>query len=287
MLDLNALLEAIRDPEDYFHGVGTWASLPTPRNVLLFVRRSREALQQNALGNRSHHRFVFLVCVKTAGDVHIDHRQVRLEPGQGLLIPPYRFHHYSHLETSRLEWVYCTFEMEEDLWSRGMPSVAVRLTPEGMTLFSGLCALWSARRGTPERLQVKVLEILMLFREAETGQGNVPQADPKDNLLGEVNRMLAGSAGQTIRVEELAEALGLSVSHIRLRFREISGVSLGRYLENFRLNRAMELLKNSRESVGEISRQAGYASPQAFHRAFRRLTGETPLAYRRRSGRRI
>jgi AraC-like DNA-binding protein len=282
MQDLSALMMEIPEPEDYFHGIGARADLPTPRNVLLFVRKSREALQQNALSNRSHHRFVLAVCLETAGDVHVDHRVVRLEPGRGLLIPPHRFHHYSHLQSSRLLWGFCTFEMREDVWTRGMPSGAVRLSPECMNAFRELTVLWATPTVSAERLQTKVLESLLLFREAGRCQETVPVPEQEDSILGMVNRLLLGAEGGAVGVEDLAGAFGLSVPHFRLRFRSVSGVPLGRYLENFRLNRAMDLLKNSREPVGTIAIQAGYASPQAFHRAFKRLTGETPLDYRRR-----
>lgn len=283
MNHLTQSMARMEEPSDYFRGVGSCRALPTPRNVLLFVRRSRSALQQKALGNRSHHRFVFLLCVETPGTVHLDHEQMRLEPGHALLISPYRFHHYSHLRSSKLAWVFCTFELEAEAWAREMPAVPVHLSSECYESFSDLCAMWCGQRVAPERLQLKLLEMLMRFRE--TGSGLEPHRllDSQDNLLAAVNRVLAGLAGRTVQIRQVAEALEVSVPHLRHTFREISGVSLGRYLENYRLNRAVNLLNTGRTPVGEIALQAGYASPQAFHRAFRRLTGETPLGYRRRN----
>lgn len=286
MHDLTQLGLNFKEPRDYFQGVGEETALPIPRNLLMFVRQNKSALQQHALKHQSHHRFVLLVNAETAGVVHVDHLQIHLRPGQGLLIQPFQFHHYSHVHATRLRWMFCTFELPNETWAGGMPKGAITLTEECRKAFSELCALWpDSRGGTGESsglIQVKLLETLLWLRKAATcgSAGLLPNKGSA--IIASVNRRVAAAAD--MRVEALAAELDLSASHLRKRFREASGVSLGRYLENYRLNRAMGLLVNSREAVGEIALQAGYASPQAFHRAFRRLTGETPLAYRRRRG---
>jgi AraC-like DNA-binding protein len=288
MSDFSDFDQTLSEPQDYFQGLGTWSSLPTPRNMLMFVRTSKSALQQNALRHPSHHRFVLLVNAETAGMVHVDHHQVPLRPGESMLIHPFQFHHYSHLRVSKLRWIFCTFELPDDAWARGMPKGAVPLTQDCRKAFAELCALWPEAAGNPESAselcQVKLLELLMWFRKSDRSRRVGLLPDQGATIIAAVNRMMAGASAAQMRVEALAEGLGLSASHVRLRFRKASGVSLGRYLENYRLNRAMGLLVNTRDAVGDIALQAGYASPQAFHRAFRRLTDETPLAYRQRRG---
>ena len=99
------------EPQDYFSGVGK-SQLPTPTHVLLFLRKTKTMLQQEALQNRSHHRFVLAFNLETEGHVHIDNLALPFKPGQALLILPYQFHHFSQLASNRLQWLFCTFELE-------------------------------------------------------------------------------------------------------------------------------------------------------------------------------
>jgi len=66
-------------------------------------------------------------------------------------------------------------------------------------------------------------------------------------------------------------------------FKQAAGIPLGSYIKNYRLNHAMALLRTSKMSITEIAIQAGYASPQAFSRSFRKETGNTPRSYRKRA----
>ena len=59
-------------------------------------------------------------------------------------------------------------------------------------------------------------------------------------------------------------------------------MSWRRYLLESRLLRAMALLAQPGGTVLSISLEVGFESTSGFTRAFRRHTGETPHAYRRR-----
>ncbi len=62
--------------------------------------------------------------------------------------------------------------------------------------------------------------------------------------------------------------------------RTVQDIPLGSYIRNFRLNRAMALLRTSSLSIADVAEEAGFGSPQAFSRIFRRETGQTPRDYR-------
>jgi AraC-like DNA-binding protein len=52
--------------------------------------------------------------------------------------------------------------------------------------------------------------------------------------------------------------------------------------DSLRRDLAIEWLTAGRLPVAEVAAELGYAEPSAFHRAFRKWTGVTPGAYRRR-----
>jgi AraC-like DNA-binding protein len=82
-------------------------------------------------------------------------------------------------------------------------------------------------------------------------------------------------------LRELAARVGLSRSVLAARTSALLGEPLGAYVRRLRHRRAAELLATTGAPIKEIAARVGYASEPAFHRAFVRLEGATPLAYRR------
>jgi AraC-like DNA-binding protein len=64
------------------------------------------------------------------------------------------------------------------------------------------------------------------------------------------------------------------------RFVELVGQSPIHYLAGWRMHLARQLLRDSTLGVGEIAGRIGYQSEAAFNRAFRRLVGLPPAAWR-------
>ena len=80
----------------------------------------------------------------------------------------------------------------------------------------------------------------------------------------------------------LALEAGLSRFHFCRAFKESTGLSPHAWLRQHRLERAMNMLRDTDASVASVAVALGYASQTAFAAAFRKLTGETPSDWRRR-----
>jgi AraC-like DNA-binding protein len=80
----------------------------------------------------------------------------------------------------------------------------------------------------------------------------------------------------------LARRAGLSRSVFADRFHVRLGMPAMAYLARWRLRLAARWLRETRLSVTEILHRIGYASPAAFHRAFKREHGIAPTTYRQR-----
>ena len=85
-----------------------------------------------------------------------------------------------------------------------------------------------------------------------------------------------------VSLASMCAAIGLSERSLRRRFAAATGSTWREYLLQSRLLRAMTLLTESGCTVLHAATAVGFDSVSAFTRAFRRLTGETPTAYRRR-----
>jgi len=85
-----------------------------------------------------------------------------------------------------------------------------------------------------------------------------------------------------LTVEGIAQQLAVNRSHLSRVFRNHMDISIRDYLLGVRINRAAFLLSMTDESVETIAEQVGFNSLVVFSRMFKKLTGETATAYRKR-----
>jgi len=82
-------------------------------------------------------------------------------------------------------------------------------------------------------------------------------------------------------VEQLAIRSGMSRSAFANRFSKLVGEPPLRYLSRWRMHKAIELIHENRMSTAEIASLVGYESEAAFSKAFKKLNGQGPGAFRR------
>jgi AraC family transcriptional regulator len=84
--------------------------------------------------------------------------------------------------------------------------------------------------------------------------------------------------------QRLAHVAGLSRFHFHRQFARAFGVGVRAYVEQVRLRRAAFRLAFRRERILDIALDSGFASHEAFGRAFKRTVGQTPSEFRRAPG---
>ena len=87
---------------------------------------------------------------------------------------------------------------------------------------------------------------------------------------------------QPLDVPALARVAHVSPSHFSRQFRATFGETPHRYLQRRRVERAMELLRETDAPVTEICLDVGFNSLGTFSRTFSDIVGESPSAYRTR-----
>ena len=85
-----------------------------------------------------------------------------------------------------------------------------------------------------------------------------------------------------LTLEDLASAAAMSVFHYSRLFRRVFGTSPMSCLIRKRICEASRLLYHSSLPAGEIAFLTGFGDPAAFSKAFRKYTGYSPVAYRKR-----
>jgi AraC-like DNA-binding protein len=85
---------------------------------------------------------------------------------------------------------------------------------------------------------------------------------------------------ESLEVEDMANAAGLSRAHFSREFRRAFGESPHHYLLTRRLERAAALLRMTDWSVAEVCVEVGLRSLGSFTTSFKRTYGQTPTEYR-------
>jgi AraC family transcriptional regulator len=84
-----------------------------------------------------------------------------------------------------------------------------------------------------------------------------------------------------IALQKVAEACQLSVSHFARAFKKTFRKPPYQWLTERRVDRARDLMTNSRLPLADIATRCGFADQSALHRIFKRIHGVTPGIWRR------
>lgn len=132
------------------------------------------------------------------------------------------------------------------------------------------------------RLPTIVLaEVLRLHVAAAPAADRGWLAALHDPVLAPALSALHRAPEQKWTVADLAASVNVSRSVLDERFRHVLGRSPIRYLTDWRLHVAKELLATTDLSVFVVARRVGYDSEEAFSRAFKRAYGRAPAHWRR------
>lgn len=78
----------------------------------------------------------------------------------------------------------------------------------------------------------------------------------------------------------IADKMNISENYLSRIFKEQYGETLSVYIETKRIEKAKEYLSETMMSISDISVKTGYNSDHVFRRAFRRVTGLSPVEFR-------
>ncbi len=220
--------------------------------------------------------------VKGTGVVTLEGVTETASAGDMYILPPGSRHAYH--SDSRLPWT----KIFINAWG---PLVSALLDAYGLTgravihacpvesLFRELFVLTAnpADPAVPARCALKFHEILAAAAAAQAGHSAPP--DDADRLKA----LLDGHPERTFSIRELAAHIYRSEDYVIKLFKRRFGQTPHAYHLDRKICLARTLLAQSRLSVTAIAARLGYDDPQYFSHVFRRLTGESPSAYRKKT----
>jgi len=120
-----------------------------------------------------------------------------------------------------------------------------------------------------------IINIIKLYAEAQQRQASRDYLSFKPVL-----EYMTQNLAKRVLLEDLANLVHMSPTHFVKKFRENFGMPPLAYLNNIRMHKAMNLLLETKKSVGEISEEVGVTNSSYFVRAFKKHAKVTPTEYR-------
>lgn len=102
-----------------------------------------------------------------------------------------------------------------------------------------------------------------------------------DPLVKQAMRYISEHCRETLKVEDVADAVYTSKSTLRRRFEEVLGRQISDEIARLRTDHVKTILVETDKSLSAIADECGYSSPTQFGRYFSKTVGMTPSEYRK------
>ncbi len=158
------------------------------------------------------------------------------------------------------------------------------ITAGGVTAWQDLALHVIARLCGPEHA-IRTAKVHLLAGHQD---GQLPYAamvrrsDPNDAAIARSQAWIADNYGVDNPVAAMIERSGLLPRTFGRRFRTATGRRPMEYVHEVRIDEARRVLESSSIPVDDVGFSVGYEDPTFFRRLFKRKTGLTPAAYRRK-----
>lgn len=118
---------------------------------------------------------------------------------------------------------------------------------------------------------------------AETGSARPAPSLRDERRISRILRRIEADPSEPVSLVELARAEAMSPFHFLRCFRAVTGTTPYRFVLLRRLHRAALRLRRSDDAISTIALDAGFNDLSTFNHRFRRITGLTPRAWRKRT----
>lgn len=228
---------------------------------------------------------IVIICTEGSGWCVLPGGDLRVSPGQALVIPPHTPHRYGAARDNH-PWTIWWLHLAGTDVAHLLRAIDVDINRPVISL------------GDVYRAALLVDEALRHMEHDTSAAGQQAAAGAAWHLLA----LLAANQAQTpvtrmdaiqqakdclqerldarIGVAELARLAGMSPSHFAALFRRATGMAVLQYQIALRMNRARDLLATTDLPINVVARTVGYRDPFYFARHFRAGHGMTASQYR-------
>ena len=234
---------------------------------------------------RNHYLFHYVISGK--GKLFANEEVYDIGPRQGFLIVPGQITTYRADEQEPWEYTWLEFDglrAHESIQAAGISGAKPVYTAAGREAGQRLQdeMLYIVNHGDADPIHLIGHGFLFLEQLAACSATRryFGERRLRDFYMREALSFIDQNYQNDISIEDIAAVCGLNRSYFGKIFRDTVGESPQEYLLHYRMARAAQLLKETKQPIGEIAPQVGYANQLHFSRAFKNVHGISPREYR-------
>ena len=130
-------------------------------------------------------------------------------------------------------------------------------------------------------------EILLIsLMRKETGKVDTAaqfllKEDYEEHVTRQIIALLKENVRHSITIDEIAKTLSYTKSYLFRQFKKSTGDTIMSYFLKLKVDIAKTMLRDGKSTVNEIAASLAFESPNYFSKAFKKVTGRTPMQYKR------
>ncbi|MRT17653.1 helix-turn-helix transcriptional regulator [Vitellibacter sp. q18] len=206
------------------------------------------------------------------------------QPAQVLIIA------FSNFGKVLMEGVPCFFNRYKNIFKENLPDQYYYVGRIDLALFSKIDFLRITGKRELEKLflwegifyQLFGLKLLQLIREKKEGNLNLSGFSPWEmEQIRLVSEEIIENPGREYSIESLCKKSGLGPNKLQKGFREMFGRSVINYIRDIRLEKSVELLRNSNFTISEIVYDIGLKNRSYFSKIFKQKYRLSPKDFQK------
>ena len=155
----------------------------------------------------------------------------------------------------------------------------------------GLDRLFSPLYEVPSHLlipycKLKTMELLLYLSSAQPcasngGECSRAYSAQQTATIRQIHDLLVNNLQQRFTIDELSRRYLVNTSFLKAAFKTVYGQPIASYMKEYRIKKAMELLRTTNDSIASIATCVGYETQGKFTKAFKDVALQLPTEYRK------
>lgn len=215
----------------------------------------------------------------------VNGKTYELEPGQGFLITPGISNVYIADKKEPWRYIYATFhglDADSIVHNCGLSEDKVIFSfPQTPEVIGNLHAMYESSKSYDAKgYDVIGYFLLVMSHLIKANKNSVKEDYIPENYVRNAILYIEDNYPYNITINDIASHVGIDRTYMYRLFQKYTNQSPSKYLSDYRLTKAVEMLENENISINEAGISAGFHDVAHFYKAFSGKYGMSPKKYR-------